>query len=148
MKCWSVQISAGSGQSLWSYMLLSGEKMMSQLFSVSFDEIFVKLTGNKDRHKSSEWVRNWARSGYMYSLRGYSPFTWRKWCLHLFSVTLNSMSIKFKGNEDRHKILDKVELRPDLINHFCVTYPWVVWKKMIIHFQSDLLQTCLQLEQA
>ena len=34
---------------------------------------------------------------------------WGKWCLHLFSVTMNSVFIKLTGNEDRHKISDKFE---------------------------------------
>ena len=70
---------------------------------------------------------------------------WRKWCIHLFSVPLNSISIKLTGFEDRHKIADEFELRPDLINHFGVTCNG--WWKNDVHFQSDLLQTCLQLEQ-
>ena len=38
-----------------------------------------------------------------------------------FRLTLNSVSIKLTTNKDRHKISDKFELRPDLINHFGVT---------------------------
>ena len=52
-----------------------------------------------------------------------------------FSVTMNSIFIKLTGNKDRHKISDKFELQPDLINHFGVTCPWVV-KKNDVHFQS------------
>ena len=78
----------------------------------------------------------------------YMYLYWRKWCIHLFSVTLNSIAVKLiQCNEDMHKFLDKFELRPDLINRFGVMCPWVVEKKYV-HFQSDLLQTCLQLEQA
>ena len=44
----------------------------------------------------------------------------------MVSVTMNSISIKLTGNEDRHKISDKFELRPDLINHFGVTCPVTV----------------------
>ena len=41
----------------------------------------------------------------------------------LFSVTMNSNFIKLTGNKDRHKISDKFELQPDMINHFGVTCP-------------------------
>ena len=48
------QISAGSDQSLWSYVPLSGEKKRClQLVSLTFDQIFVKLAGKEDRYKSS-----------------------------------------------------------------------------------------------
>ena len=43
--------------------------------------------------------------------------------MSLFSVTMNLISITLTGNEDRHKISDKFELWPDLINHFGVTCP-------------------------
>ena len=49
-----VRISAGSDQSLWSHVHLSGEKKRClQLFSLIFDRIFVKLASKEDRHKSS-----------------------------------------------------------------------------------------------
>ena len=50
-----VWISARSDQSLWSYVPLNGEKKWYfQLFSLTFDQIFVKLAGKEDRHKSSD----------------------------------------------------------------------------------------------
>ena len=67
---------------------------------------------------------------------------WRKWCIHLFSFNLNSVSIKLTGNEDRHKILDKFELRSDLIKHFGVTCHWVVEKVMFPFNQIVLKLAC------
>ena len=40
--------------------------------------------------------------------------------MHFFSATLNSISFKLTGNEDRHKTSNKFELRSDLVNHFGV----------------------------
>ena len=63
------------------------------------------------------------------SLQSYSPlsvpidFEWGKWCLHLFSVTMYSVSIRLTGNEDRHKISDKFEFWLYLTSHFGVTCP-------------------------
>ena len=46
-----------------------------------------------------------------------------KWCLHLFSVTMNSVFIKLTGNEDRHKISDEFEFRSYLTSHIGLTSP-------------------------
>ena len=64
-----------------------------------------------------------------FSLRRYSPlsvpidFDWGKWCLHLFSVTVNSVFITLKGNDDRHKISDGFEFQSYLTSPFGVTCP-------------------------
>ena len=61
--------------------------------------------------------------------RSYSPlsvpidFEWGKWCLHVFSVTMNSDFIKLTGNKERHKLSDKFEFRSYLTSHFGVTCP-------------------------
>ena len=85
------------------------------------------------------WI--WASSDF--SLWSYLPlsvlidFELGKCCLHLFSVTMNSVFIKLTGNEDRHKILDEFEFRSYLTSHFGVMCPWVV-KKMSPAFLSHL----------
>ena len=49
-----VRILVVSDQSFWSYLPFSDEKKWClQLFSVTFDWVFVKLAGNEDRHKGS-----------------------------------------------------------------------------------------------
>ena len=35
---------------------------------------------------------------------------WRKWCLYLFSVTMNSIFIRLTGYKDRHKIFGWVRI--------------------------------------
>ena len=68
-----------------------------QLFSVTFDWLFVKLAGKEDRHKSSNEFefgldRNflfgvippWVRNFFLIALY------WRKWCLH-FLARLSSV---------------------------------------------------------
>ena len=168
------------------------------------NSIFIKLTGNKDRHEMLDgfkfrtdqtshfevtcpWVvknvmsLNFSQSPLMrylqvtrtsikvknefkfgpdriihfavicpWALNFFPPYTYigEDDIYPFFSVTLNSISIKFTGNEDRHKISDKFELRPDLINHFGELYVPLSGGKNDVYFQSDVLQTCLQLEHA
>ena len=66
----------------WSYLtshlgfapaLQQWKKWCLQLFSVTFDWVFVKLAGNEDRHKKLEQVRIWVRSDY--SLWSYLPLS-------------------------------------------------------------------------
>ena len=116
-----VRILAGSDQSLWSYMPLRGEENYVSNFSQSpltryLSNLQVTRTGIKVRNESEFGpdrfihfgvIRPWVLNFFPINLY------WRKWCIHLFSVTLNSVSIKLTGNEDRHKISDKFELRPD-----------------------------------
>ena len=107
----------------------------------------VTRTGIKSRRSS-----NLGRVG-LFSLQSYLPlsvpidFEWGKWCLHLFSVTMNWVFIKLTGNEDRHKISDEFEFRSYLTRHFGVTCPWTVKKKkmssaFLSHLKLDLCQTC------
>ena len=73
-------------------------------------------------------------------------FEWGKWCLYLFSVTMNSDFIKLTGNEDRHKISDGFEFWSYLTSHFGVTCPSAVKKKLspafLGHLWLGLCQTC------
>ena len=62
-------------------------------------------------------------------------FEWGQWYLHLFSITMNSVFIKFTGNGDRHKISDEFKFWSYLTSHFGVTWPWVV-KKMYLQLFS------------
>ena len=51
----------------------------------------------------------------------HSHWLWMgKCCLHLFSVTMNSVIIKLTGNKDRHKISDEFKFRSYLTSHFGV----------------------------
>ena len=82
----------------------------------------------------------------LYALSVPIDFEWGKWCLHLFSVTMNSDFIKLTGNEDRHKISDRFEFWSYLTSHFGVTCPSAVKKMMSLAFLSHLwlglCQTC------
>ena len=91
--------------------------------SFSFDRIIIKVAGNKDRHK------RWASS-----ILG----LWFPWPIHMFFEmrcdlgTLDSderpfpfglLVFKLAGNEDRHKIWDDLEFRPDLTTPYRVRCP-------------------------
>ena len=75
-------------------------------------------------------------------------FPWQqKWCLHLFSVTMNSDFIKLTGNEDRYKISDGFEFWSYLTSHFGVTCPSAVKKNDISSFsQSPLIGSLSNLQ--
>ena len=47
-----------------------------------------------------------------------------KWCLKASSFIFYRIFVKLAGNQDRHKISDEFEFRPDRISHFGVTCPW------------------------
>ena len=82
----------------------------------------------------------------LYALERSHWLEWGKWCLHLFSVTMNSDFIKLTGNEDRHKISDRFEFWSYLTSHFGVTCPSAVKKMMspafLSHLWLGLCQTC------
>ena len=44
-----------------------------------------------------------------------------KWCLQASSFIFYRIFVKLAGNQDRHKISDELEFRPDRISHFGVT---------------------------
>ena len=46
-----------------------------------------------------------------------------KWCLQASSFIFDRIFVKLAGNQDRHKISDEFEFRPDRISHFGVTCP-------------------------
>ena len=60
--------------------------------------------------------------------------TMGKWCLQASLFIFYQIFVKLAGNQDRHKILDEFEFRPDGISPFGVTHPWVP-----IKFSIDLL---------
>ena len=57
-----------------------------------------------------------------------------KWCTQASSFILYRIFVKLAGNQDRHKISNEFEFRPDRISHFRVTFPW-----RRIQFSIDLL---------
>ena len=57
-----------------------------------------------------------------------------KWCLQASSFIFDRIFVKLAGNQDRHKISDKFEFRPDRISHFGVICPWGR-----IKFSTDIL---------
>ena len=63
-------------------------------------------------------------------------FEWGKWCLHLFSVAMNSDFIKLTGNEDRHKILDRFKFWSYLTSHLGVDPALQQWKKWCLQLFS------------
>ena len=46
------------------------------------------------------------------------------WCLQASSFIFDRIFVKLAGNQDRYKISDEFEFRPDRISHFGVTCPW------------------------
>ena len=66
-------------------------------------------------------------------------FEWGKWCLHLFSITMNSVFIKLTGIKNRHKILYHFEFQSYLTSHFGVTCPWALKKKWCLQLFSVIL---------
>ena len=58
---------------------------------------------------------------------------WGKRCLHLFSAVFNPILFVLAGNEDRHKISDEFEFRPDRTTDYGVSCPWAS-KKFPIDF--------------
>ena len=84
------------------------------------NSVFINLTGNEDRHKTSDEFK--FRS-YLTSHFGVTCH-WavkKKWCLQLFSVTFDWIFVKLTCNEDRHKIPDEFEIGP---GHYGVICPW------------------------
>ena len=76
------------------------------------------------------WVRISARSDHwLWSLLPLSileishRLIMGKWCLQASSFIFYRIFIKLAGNQDRHKISDEFEFRPDRISHFGVTCP-------------------------
>ena len=95
------------------------------------NSVFIKLAGNKDRLKIlDEFEFGPGRTFHYRVIRPWAlPLTLNggKWCLHLFSVTMNSVSIKLTGNEE-HKILDEFTFWSYLTSHLGVMCSWVVTK--------------------
>ena len=120
--------------------------------SVTFNWIFAKLAGNRDRHKiSDEFEFGPGRAFTMTYLPLSVPidFEWGKWCLHLSSVTMNSVFIKLISKEDRYKIFGLVRIL--VTSHFEVTCPLAVKKKspaFLNHLWLDLCQSCSSRGQA
>ena len=129
------------------------KKWCLQLFSFTFDQLFVKLAGKEDRHKSLNELEFWPDRIIHFGVirpwvRTLFPQLELRWAIAallgcLFSVTMSSIFIKLTDDKNRHKFSDKFELQPDLINHFGVTCPWVVKKKnwCSIISSSNLLAT-------
>ena len=120
--------STGVGERLHKILGQIGSKLWFPHFIV-FDQIFYKLAGNEDRHKISdefEFRPYWTAS---YGLRCLERLKishilrMGKWCLQASSFIFDSILIKLAGNQDRHKIWDGFEFRPDRISHFGVTCP-------------------------
>ena len=118
----------------------------SRLFFIwSFLYLQVTRTCIKSR-TSSNFCQIGSLTTELYSLSVPIDFEWGKWCLHLFSVAINSDFIKLTGNEDRHKILDRFEFWSYLTSHFGVACSSAVKKMMSPLFPSHLwlglCQTC------
>ena len=82
------------------------------------NSVFIKLTGNKDRHKISD---EFEFRSYLTSHLGVTcPLSGEK---NDVSVTFDWIFVKLAGNEDRHKSSNEFEFRPDRIIHFGVIRP-------------------------
>ena len=57
-----------------------------------------------------------------------------KWCLQASSFIFDRIFLKLAGNQDRYKVSNVFEFRPNQISNFGVTRPWVR-----IKFSVDLL---------
>ena len=127
-----VRILSGSDFSLRSYSPLSVPidfewgKWCLHLFSVTMNSVFIKLTGNEDRHKSSEEFEFRSYLTSHFGVTCYMPLSVKKkkkTCLQRFSVTFDWIFVKLAGNEDRHKSSNESEFWPDRIIHFGVICP-------------------------
>ena len=85
----------------------NGVPAFSQSPSIgTLSNLQVTRTGIKSRMNSNlGWVGLFTTE--VFALERSLDFEWRKWCIHLFSVTVNSVFIKLTGNEDRHKLSDE-----------------------------------------
>ena len=70
------------------------------------------------------WNRLGQNSGFHGNRKRPLTYNWGKRCLHLFFVVFYQIFFKLAGNEDRHKISDKFEFRPDQITPYRVRCPW------------------------
>ena len=98
------------------------------------NSVFIKLTGNKDRHKISDEFefRSYLTShfGVMCPLSGekndVSSFSQSPLIGSLSNLRVTRTGrifVKLAGNEDRHKSSNEFEFRPDRIIHFGVIRP-------------------------
>ena len=103
------------------------KKRCLQLFSVTFEYIFIKLAGNGDRHKRSNKIEfgpdQIVHFGVIFLERGFFSPQIYNGENDVPTFTLNSVFIKLTGNKDRHEMLDGFKFRPDLTSHFGVTCP-------------------------
>ena len=113
-----------------SHWLLMG-KMVSPPFLCCFLSDFFKLAGNEDRQKILDKFE--FRPDRITPYRVRCPWASKKLPSHRLimgngvSKLAHSFLIrifKFAGEQDRHKISDKLEFRPIRICHFGVMRPW------------------------
>ena len=57
------------------------------------------------------------------SLESETPLIMWKRCLHLVFVVFYQIFFELADNEDKHKISDEFQFRPDRINPYRVRYP-------------------------
>ena len=112
-----------------------------RLHTFIFDRTFVKLAGNKDRHKISNF-QFWARLDS--SLWSYLPLSDKKFSLKMSCqqdtiVTFDLIIIKLADKQRRHKLSDTLKFWLDRTIHFRVACPcvpktsYLTWGKLCEH---------------
>ena len=96
--------------------------MLSQHFSVTCNWIFVKLTGNEDRHKISNEFRFGLGRTFHYGAIEHSHWMGKRVPPAFLSYYDFSLHQTYK---DRHKISDEFAFWSYLTIQFGVTCPWV-----------------------
>ena len=113
-------------------------KTMSPPFLCCFFIISFKLAGKEDRHKISDELKFRPDRTTPYRVR--CPWASEKYPIDLFwengvSKLARSFFIGSSSNfQERHKMSDELDFRPDWISHLGVTCPWGRFK-----FSIDLL---------
>ena len=101
---------------------------MSRSFLCCYDQIFFKLAGNeagiKSRNSNFYQIGSLPTElGALERLKQSHRRIMGKWCLQASSFIFDRIFVKIADNQNRHKISDEFEFRPDLISNFGVTRP-------------------------
>ena len=85
------------------------------------NSVFIKLTGNEDRHKISDEFEFWL---YLTSHFGVTcPLAVKKISPNFSQSPFDWIFVKLAGNKDSHKSSNEFEFWPDRIIHCGVTCP-------------------------
>ena len=94
----------------------------------NFDQIVIKLTGNRGSHKFSDELEfRWDQTISFGVTCPWEPKKAHSWLCPIDSdFIFDWMFFKLAGYEDSYKISDTFNLGPDRTNFFGVTCPWAI----------------------